>query len=108
MLHLLSVISPIAHDLAVVFPELLPAGLHELLNDLSVRTIAVDDSEFPTLGCNVLAVRPGVVIVASGNPLVSGAMARAGCEVHEFDASEIGVNGSGGPTCLTRPVLRRE
>jgi N-dimethylarginine dimethylaminohydrolase len=108
VLHLLSVISPIADDLAVVFPELLPAGLHELLIDEGIRTIAVDEREFPTLGCNVLAVRPGVVIVASGNPKISAAMTDAGCEVHTFDASEIGVNGSGGPTCLTRPVLRRE
>jgi dimethylargininase len=108
VLHLLSVISPIADDLAVVYAELLPVGLHELLADLGVRTIAVDASEFATLGCNVLAVRPGVVIVAAGNPLISAAMAKAGCEVHEFDASEIGLNGSGGPTCLTRPVLRRE
>jgi N-dimethylarginine dimethylaminohydrolase len=108
VLHLLSVISPLTDDLAVVYPELLPAGLHELLDELNVRTIAVDESEFATLGCNVLAVRPGVVIVASGNPGISAAMAKAGCEVHTFEASEIGVNGSGGPTCLTRPVLRRE
>jgi dimethylargininase len=106
VLHLLSVISPIADDLAVVFPNLLPSGLHELLMDLGVRTIAVDEGEFATLGCNVLTVRPGVVIVAAGNPVISAAMAAAGCEVHTFDASEIGVNGSGGPTCLTRPVLR--
>jgi N-dimethylarginine dimethylaminohydrolase len=108
VLHLLSVISPIAHDLAVVFPELLPAGLHELLNETGVRTLAVEQDEFATLGCNVLAVRPGVVIVAAGNPKISAAMAKAGCEVHIFEASEIGLNGSGGPTCLTRPVLRRE
>lgn len=108
VLHLLSVISPIADDLAVVYPELLPASLHELLDDLGVRTIAVEDAEFDSLGCNVLAVRPGVVIVAAGNPRISAQMAKAGCEVHTFDASEIGVNGSGGPTCLTRPVLRRE
>jgi len=108
VLHLLSVISPLADDLAVVFPELLPAGLHELLIELGVRTIAIEGNEFTTLGCNVLAVRPGVVIVASGNPLISAAMAKAGCEVHTFDAGEIGLNGSGGPTCLTRPVLRRE
>ena len=108
VLHLLSVISPLADDLAVVFPELLPAGLHELLIELGVRTIAIEGNEFTTLGCNVLAVRPGVVIVASGNPLISAAMAKAGCELHELDAGEIGLNGSGGPTCLTRPVLRRE
>jgi N-dimethylarginine dimethylaminohydrolase len=108
VLHLLSVISPIADDLAVVFPELLPAGLHELIADLGVRTIAVEEAEFESLGCNVLAVRPGVVIVAAGNPAISAALADAGCEVHTFDASEIGLNGGGGPTCLTRPVLRRE
>lgn len=108
VLHLLSVISPVAEDLAVVYPELLPAGLHELLDDLGVRTVAVDETEFATLGCNVLAVRPGVVIVASGNRAISEALSAAGCEVHTFDASEIGINGSGGPTCLTRPVLRRE
>jgi N-dimethylarginine dimethylaminohydrolase len=108
VLHLLSVISPVADDLAVVFPELLPAGLYELLMDLRIRTIAVEETEFETLGCNILAVRPGVVIVAAGNPAISVALADAGCEVHTFDASEIGLNGSGGPTCLTRPVLRTE
>ena len=108
VLHLLSVISPISDDLAVVYPELLPAGLHELLGELGVTTLAVEQDEFATLGCNVLAVRPGVVIAASGNPKIAATLARAGCEVHTFEASEIGVNGSGGPTCLTRPVLRRE
>ncbi|MEO8625720.1 MAG: arginine deiminase family protein [Candidatus Limnocylindrales bacterium] len=108
VLHLLSVVSPIADDLAVVFRELLPAGLHELLNEHRVRTIAVDETEFAMLGCNVLAVRPGVVIVAAGNPKIASALAKAGCEVHTFEASEIGLNGSGGPTCLTRPILRRE
>ena len=62
--------------------------------------------EFPTLGCNVLAVRPGVVILAAGNPRTEAALARRGCEVHTYAATEIGINGSGGPTCLTRPILR--
>ncbi len=68
LIHLLSVISPVADDLAVVYLPLLPAGLWELLNDLDVRLVTVPDEEFPTLGCNVLAVRPGVVILAEGNP----------------------------------------
>jgi N-dimethylarginine dimethylaminohydrolase len=106
LIHLLSVISPVADDLAVVFAPLLPVGLWELLRDLGIRTIAVPEGEFPTLGCNVLAVRPGVVIAAEGNPVTAAAMAAAGCEVHTYPASEIGVNGSGGPTCMTRPILR--
>ena len=98
-LHLLSVISPVADDLAVVFLPQLPAGLHELLGELGVRLLPVPEEEMPTLGCNVLAVRPGVVVVADGNPPRGGRWSRRGCEVHAFPASEIGVNGSGGPTC---------
>jgi dimethylargininase len=107
LLHLLSVISPVADDLAVVYLPLLPAGLWELLQDLGIRLISVPDEEIPTLGCNVLAVRPGVCVVAEGNPVTRRALEAAGCEVHAYAAEEIGINGSGGPTCLTRPILRR-
>ncbi|MBI2775758.1 MAG: hypothetical protein HYX57_00620 [Chloroflexi bacterium] len=106
LVHLLSVISPLADDLAVVFEPLLPVGLWELCNDLGIRLIPVPAEEFPTLGCNVLAVAPGVVIAAEGNPATAAAMAAAGCEVHTYPATEIGINGSGGPTCMTRPILR--
>ena len=106
LIHLLSVISPVGDDLAVVYLPLLPVGLWALLRDLGVRLIEVPDEEFPTLGCNVLAVRPGVVIVADGNPRTRSGLEAAGCEVHAYPAGEIGINGSGGPTCLTRPILR--
>ncbi len=106
LIHLLSVISPVADDLAVVYLPLLPVGLWELLGDLGIRMIAVPDEEFPTLGCNVLAVRPGVLVMAEGNPRARAALEAAGCEVHTYPAAEIGINGSGGPTCLTRPLLR--
>jgi dimethylargininase len=106
LIHLLSVISPVADDLAVVYLPLLPVGLWQLLRELDIRLIEVPDEEFATLGCNVLAVRPGVVIVAEGNPRMAAGLAAAGCEIHAYPASEIGINGSGGPTCLTRPILR--
>jgi N-dimethylarginine dimethylaminohydrolase len=106
LIHLMSVISPVADDLAVVYLPLLPAGLWELLVDLDIRFVEVPDPEFPTLGCNVLAVRPGVVIMAEGNPVTARALSAAGCEVHTYPATQIGINGSGGPTCMTRPILR--
>ena len=87
LIHLLSVISPVADDLAVVYLPLLPVGLWELLGDFGIGLIAVPDDEFPTLGCNVLAVRPGVVIMAEGNPHTAAALARAGCEVHTYPAT---------------------
>jgi N-dimethylarginine dimethylaminohydrolase len=105
-LHLLSLISPIADDLAVTFLPQLPSGLYELLGELGVTLVPVPPEEMPTLGCNVLVVRPRVVIVAEGNPRTAEALRAHGCEVHTFPAGEVGVNGGGGPTCLTRPLLR--
>jgi dimethylargininase len=106
LVHLLSVISPVADEVAVVFLPLLPAGLYELLRDLRYRLVEVPEDEYPTLGCNVLAVRPGVVVVAEGNPGTRRGLEAAGCEVHAVELGEVGGNGSGGVTCLTRPLLR--
>ena len=106
LVHLLSVVSPVADDVAVVFLPLLPAGLYALLADLGVRLVEVPEAEYPTLGCNVLAVRPGVVIVAEGNDGTRRGLEAAGCEVHAIPLGEVGENGSGGVTCLTRPILR--
>lgn len=106
LIHFMSVISPVADDLAVVYLPLLPVGLWELLRELGIRLVEVPEAEFATLGCNVLAVQPRVVILAEGNPRTEAALAAAGCEVHTYPATEIGLNGSGGPTCMTRPILR--
>jgi dimethylargininase len=106
LVHLMSVVSPVSDDLAVVFLPLLPAGLHEWLVDLGIRRVEVPEEEYPTLGCNVLAVRPGVVIVADGNPITRRGLEAAGVEVHGIPLGEVGENGSGGVTCLTRPILR--
>jgi N-dimethylarginine dimethylaminohydrolase len=106
LVHLLSVISPVAERMAVVFLPLLPVGLYELLREFDFELIPVPEEEFPTLGCNILAVRPGVLVMAEGNPVTRRALKDRGCEVHTFAATEIGINGGGGPTCLTRPILR--
>jgi dimethylargininase len=106
LIHLMSVISPIADDLAAVFLPLLPCGLLELLQERAVRLVEVPEQEFLSLGCNVLATAPGVAVVADGNPVTRRRLEAAGAEVHACAAGEVGVNGSGGPTCLTRPILR--
>ncbi len=106
LVHLMSVISPVSDDLAVVFLPLLPAGLHEWLVELGIRIVEVPEEEYPTLGCNVLAVRPGVVVVADGNPVTRRGLEAVGVEVHAIPLHEVGENGSGGVTCLTRPILR--
>jgi len=105
-LHLLSVISPVADDLAAVFLPQLPAGLYELLTERGVGLVPVPEEELVTQGCNILAVRPGVVVMVEGNPVTQRALLDRGCEVHTFPGSEVCINGSGGPTCITRPILR--
>ncbi len=106
LIHLLSVISPVADDLAVVYLPLLPVGLWELLHERGVTMVPVPPEEYDSLGPNVLTVRPRVVVIAAGNPVTAGRLRDQGVEVHEVPLDEVGANGSGGPTCLTRPILR--
>ncbi|MFI5254026.1 MAG: dimethylarginine dimethylaminohydrolase family protein [Candidatus Limnocylindrales bacterium] len=106
LIHLMSLISPVAPDLAVVYLPLLPVGLWELLRERRVGLVEVPEAEFDSLGPNILAVRPGVIVMAAGNPVTAARLRQRGVEVHEVALGEVGVNGSGGPTCLTRPVLR--
>ena len=106
VLHLMSLISPAGGDLAVVYPPLAPVRLMEALAGRGVTAIAVDDAEYHTMGCNVLAVAPRRVVMADGNPRTRAALESAGCEVHVYDGSEISLKGDGGPTCLTAPIWR--
>ena len=106
VLHLMSFISLLDDDLAVVYRRILPVPLFELLTARGIQLVDVPEQEVDTLGCNVLAVAPRNVIMASGNPMTRSRLEGAGCKVTEFDGSEICLPGAGGPTCLTRPLLR--
>jgi N-dimethylarginine dimethylaminohydrolase len=105
VMHLMSVVSPVADDIAVVFEPLAPVPLLELLADRGYRTVACDPDEWDVQGCNVLAVRPGVVLMADSAPRTRAALEKVGVDVTTYAASEIN-KGDGGPTCLTRPLLR--
>ena len=105
VMHLMSVVSPVAPDLAVVFEPLAPVPLLEVLAERGYRTVAADPDELDLQGCNVLAVRPGVVVMTDSAPRTRVALEKAGVEVHTYRATEIN-KGDGGPTCLTRPLLR--
>ena len=106
VLHLMSFISLLDDDLAVVYRRILPVPLFELLTVSGVELVDVPGEEYDTLGCNVLAVAPKDVIMVSGNPVTRSRLEAAGCRVSEFDPSEICLPGAGGPTCLTRPLWR--
>ena len=102
----MSLISPVADDLAVVYPPLAPVALMQTLAERGIRVVPVDAEEYATMGCNVLAVEPRRVIMLTGNPRTRAALESAGCEVHEYEGSDISLNGDGGPTCLTAPIWR--
>ena len=106
VMHLMSIISPVDHDLAVVYSRLLPVPFRQWLLQRGFRLIEVPDDEFETMGTNVLAIAPRRCIVLSGNPRTRAALERAGCEVLAYEGMEISVKGAGGPTCLTRPLMR--
>ena len=105
-LHLMSNISPIDHDLYLVYSRLLPVPFRKYLLHHQIQLIEVPDKEYDSMGCNVLALAPRKVIMIEGNPITRQLLEREGVEIHTYDGSEISLKGAGGPTCLTRPFLR--
>jgi N-dimethylarginine dimethylaminohydrolase len=106
LIHLLSLVSPVAEDLAVIYRRLLPIPLLELLEERGYRLLDVPEEEFPAMGPNVLALAPRRVIMLQGLPRTRAILEAAGCEVMVYAGQEISLKGGGGPTCLTRPLLR--
>lgn len=106
--HLMSIISPIAHDVAVVYSPLLPVPFREFLLERGMSLVDVPDDEFATMGANVLAIGPRRVLMLSGNPLTRRRLEAADVDVVEYQGHNISVKGGGGPTCLTRPLQRTD
>ena len=104
--HLMSIISPVADDLAVVYSPLLPVPFRDRLLELGFELVEVPDEEFDSMGANVLATAPRRALMIEGNPVTRARLERAGTEVTTYDGHEISGKGCGGPTCLTRPLLR--
>ncbi len=102
--HLMSIISPVDVDLAVVYSPLMPVSFRERLLDLGYTLVEVPDQEFDSMGANVLAVAPRQCVMVEGNPLTRAALERAGADVRVYDGADISLMGGGGPTCLTRPL----
>lgn len=106
VMHLLSLVSPLDRDLAVSYLPLMPVRLVELLRKRGIELVEVPDEEFETMGPNVLALAPRVALALEGNDETRRRMERAGVDVRVYRGDEISRKGDGGPTCLTRPLLR--
>jgi N-dimethylarginine dimethylaminohydrolase len=104
--HLMSIISPVDRNLAVVYAPLLPVPFRERLLELGFEFVEVPDEEFDTMGANVLALAPRECVIVAGNPRTRARLEQAGARVVEYEGREISLKGGGGPTCLTRPLAR--
>jgi len=105
-LHLMSLISMLDHDLAVVYLPLLPVPFVETLAERGIVLVEVPEEEFPTMGPNVLALAPRRCLAIEGNPVTKERLQTAGCEVLTYRGEELSLKAEGGATCLTRPILR--
>ena len=105
-LHLMSNLSPIDSNLFLVYSRLLPVQFIQYLEENKIELIEVPFEEYETMACNVLAIAPREVIMLEGNPITKKLLEKENVIVHTYKGSEISLKGSGGPTCLTKPLLR--
>lgn len=105
-LHLLSFMSPIDTDLFLVYSRLMSATFRNTLLDCGIRLVEVPDSEYDSMACNVLPIAPRKCIMLKGNPITQKRLEENGTEVWTYKGEEISLKGGGGPTCLTRPLIR--
>jgi N-dimethylarginine dimethylaminohydrolase len=106
VLHLQSFLSAATERLYVVYEPLAPVRLLQDIQARGIEYVAIDHESYLAMGCNILAVRPGVVVMVDGVPAVRKALEQRGVEVHVYDGSDLSLKGDGGPTCLTAPLLR--
>jgi N-dimethylarginine dimethylaminohydrolase len=105
-LHLMSFISPVGPQTALVHKPLMAVAFLDELARRNWTLIDVVPAEFDSMACNVLCLQPNQVLAVNGNPRTRGILEHAGCTVIEYTGDEISHNRSGGPTCLVRPILR--
>jgi N-dimethylarginine dimethylaminohydrolase len=106
VLHLMSIISPLDRDLALIYRPFMPASFMHWLDALGIQFVDVPEEEYLTMGCNVLAIAPRQAIMLENLPGVKSRLEAAGCTVATYTGLEISRKGEGGPTCLTRPLIR--
>jgi N-dimethylarginine dimethylaminohydrolase len=104
--HLMSVLSPLDRNLALIHPPLMPARLMEFLQQRGIDFVEVPQQEFEGLACNVLALGPRHAMMLDGNPLTRARLEARGVRVEVMRGKDICRKGEGGPTCITRPLVR--
>ncbi len=105
-LHLLSLISPVAERTAVVYSPLISTEFMQLLNELDWTLIEIPEEEFASQATNILTIEPNKVVILKENVKTRALLEASGVEVLVYAGDELSHNRQGGPTCLTKPLLR--
>jgi arginine deiminase len=105
-LHLMSVISIVDKDLAVVYSKYMPVFFRQYLLEKGFSFVEVPDHEYENLGSNVLALAPRICVMMEGNKITADNLREHNALVYTYPGGEISFKGTGGPTCLTCPVTR--
>lgn len=106
-LHLMSLISIVDKDLAVVYSPLMAVSFRNYLLNKGFELVETPKEEYDQLGSNVLALAPRVCMMVEGNNETKKALEHHGATVYTYKGNEISYKGTGGPTCLTSPVVRK-
>ena len=106
VLHLMSIISPLDQDLALIYRPFMPLSFIKWLDDLNINLVDVPEEEYLLMGCNVLATSPRSIIMLEKLPGVENTLRASGCNIRTYKGIEVSRKGEGGPTCLTRPLIR--
>jgi N-dimethylarginine dimethylaminohydrolase len=105
-LHLMSLISLLDEHTALVDLPWLAVKTVELLKSRGFTLIEIAYEERDMLACNVLALGAKRLLAIEENHKTNDRLRKTGYDVRTFPGAELCINGSGGPTCLTRPLLR--
>ncbi|MBT4287335.1 MAG: amidinotransferase [Deltaproteobacteria bacterium] len=105
-LHLMSLISMVHQNLAVVYLKYMPVFFKNIMENRGISLINVSDEEYDRLGSNVLALAPGKCVMLQGNSEIQNKLEKAGLEIYPYPGSDLSIKGTGGPTCLTQPIFR--
>ena len=105
-LHLMSLLSVLDGRTMVADARFVGVPTFELLKARGFEFIPIVEGERGTMAANVLALGDRTLLAIAANRETNARMRDAGFEVLTYEGSEISQNGSGGPTCLTRPLVR--
>ena len=84
--------------------------LIKIFNDNNIKLISIPEDEYfksKTLAVNILTLSPRELVLIKGYPKTVELLLNEGNKINLFNGNELCIKAEGGPTCLTRAILRQ-